>query len=289
MLVKKKKGIVSLILAATMVLQVCAGTFSVARNAVAETAGRDSATVIETDSADISDGQNQLVENSYPLTQIDTPLGYELVENNGIITGKFTINKTDEKDTKLNGATFKLSKKTTYGNDQPLPKGNQVKEDFNDKEQTTKAGKVEFDNLPPGTYDLVETKSPDGYIKDTRKFVVVVQNDGKTYLVDASKYNPNEYPLTGVINKPNLDIDLVKPEREPKSLDGEINVLDYYLYKNPAVNESRDERTIDPSLYESMWMKFKLVFPEDVKPKDTFTIKLDDEVDMKGFSVNHKI
>lgn len=204
-------------------------------------------------------------------------------------TGKFTINKRDEKDASLDGANFKLSKKTTYGGDQQLPEAYQVKEEFRDKEQTTKGGKVDFNNLPPGTYDLVETKSPDGYIKDTRKFVVVVQNDGKTYLVDASKYNPNEYPLTGVINKPNLDIDLVKPEREPKSLDGEINVLDYSLYKNPTVNESRDERTIDPSLYESMWMKFKLVFPEDVKPKDTFTIKLDDEVDMKGFSVNHKI
>ncbi|MFM1538970.1 SpaA isopeptide-forming pilin-related protein [Helcococcus bovis] len=204
-------------------------------------------------------------------------------EKEDIKYGKFTINKTDESDKPLDNAEFKLTKKMTYGNNENLPEGNKVKENFRDQIKNSIGGKVEFSNLPPGTYDLIETKSPDGYIKDQRKFVVVVQKDGNTFIVDADKYTPDKYKIEGNITKPNIDIDESKSRTSPMNLDGRIDVSGYKLYK-----KNQPFTTVDPSLGQVLFMDAILSFPQDVIEGDTFTVKLDKNLDMKGIALFDK-
>ncbi|MFM1581080.1 SpaA isopeptide-forming pilin-related protein [Helcococcus bovis] len=221
---------------------------------------------------------------SYILVDIKTnePLKVKN-EKEDIKYGKFTINKTDESDKPLDNAEFKLTKKMTYGNNENLPEGNKVKENFRDQIKKSIGGKVEFSNLPPGTYDLIETKSPDGYIKDQRKFVVVVQKDGNTFIVDADKYTPDKYQIEGNITKPNIDIDESKSRTSPMNLDGRIDVSRYKLYK-----KNQPFTIVDPSLGQVLFMDAILSFPQDVIEGDTFTVKLDKNLDMKGIALADK-
>ncbi|EGY80247.1 cell wall anchor domain protein, partial [Peptoniphilus indolicus ATCC 29427] len=205
-------------------------------------------------------------------------------EKEDIKYGKFIIHKTDESgENLLVEATFKLSKKMSYGDSKtPLPETHQVKEDFQAQTKTTqKNGKVDFDNLPPGTYDLEETKSPDGYVKDVRKFVVVVQKNGNTFIVDADKYTPEKYPIEGDITKPNIDIDESKSRTTPMNLDGRIDITGYKMYKNISESGFDAHRRV-------FWMDFNLEFPEDTMPGDTFTIKLDKNLNMRGVSLEDR-
>ncbi|WP_256866589.1 prealbumin-like fold domain-containing protein, partial [Streptococcus dysgalactiae] len=52
-----------------------------------------------------------------------------------------------------------------------------------------------FDNLKPGVYDLKETKAPDAYTLDSKTYVVVVQNSGKTTIVDEANFKEADYPM----------------------------------------------------------------------------------------------
>ena len=127
----------------------------------------------------MSDGINFYIPN----TQLPTPT-----------TGYFTITKVDAADKKpLAGAEFTLSQNgDTIGGP-----------------RTTGAdGKVTFDNLEKGTYTLTETKAPDGYIRPSEYYTVVIDANGTvqvtrhsvpsgSYIVtDLNNYLSN-YPITG--------------------------------------------------------------------------------------------
>ena len=106
-------------------------------------------------------------------------------------SGKFSINKIDEAKKGLAGATFTLSKRTTVAVD------HQVQGDFIPVSKETTAGRttLTFDNLKPGVYDLKETKAPDAYTLDSKTYVVVVQNSGKTTIVDEANFKEADYPM----------------------------------------------------------------------------------------------
>lgn len=125
-------------------------------------------------------------------------------------SGKFSINKIDEAKKGLAGATFTLSKRTTVATD------HQVQGDFIPVSKETTVGRtaLTFDNLKPGVYDLKETKAPDAYTLDSKTYIVVVQNSGKTTIVDEADFkesdfpmNDNssqfEYPIKEIANEPN--------------------------------------------------------------------------------------
>lgn len=126
------------------------------------------------------------------------------------VSGKFRIKKIDEAKKGLAGATFTLSKRTSVSN--PY----QVEGDFTPVSKETTAGRttIAFDNLKPGVYDLKETKAPDAYTLDSKTYVVIVQNSGKTTIVDEADFkesdfpmNDNssqfEYPIKEIANEPN--------------------------------------------------------------------------------------
>lgn len=106
-------------------------------------------------------------------------------------SGKFSINKIDEAKKGLAGATFTLSKRTTVAAD------HQVQGDFIPVSKETTVGRttLTFDNLKPGVYDLKETKAPDAYTLDSKTYVVVVQNSGKTTIVDEADFKESNYPM----------------------------------------------------------------------------------------------
>ncbi|WP_247523996.1 SpaA isopeptide-forming pilin-related protein [Streptococcus pyogenes] len=106
-------------------------------------------------------------------------------------SGKFSINKIDEAKKGLAGATFTLSKRTT------VAVNHQVQGDFTPVSKETTAGRttLTFDNLKPGVYDLKETKAPNAYVLDPKTYVVVVQNSGKTTIVDEANFKEVDYPM----------------------------------------------------------------------------------------------
>lgn len=73
----------------------------------------------------------------------------------------FTLIKKDEKGNPLPGATFKLLGQ----GESEIP--------------TDKDGKIQFSNISPGTYTLMETKAPNGYKLSQERTTVDVNNDGR--------------------------------------------------------------------------------------------------------------
>ena len=89
--------------------------------------------------------------------------------------GAVEVTKTGEKGAKLSGAEFTLygSKKVTD------PETHETTEEINEEQpigtQTTGAnGTILFDDLDYGTYWLVETQAPEGYVADSTPIKVVV-------------------------------------------------------------------------------------------------------------------
>ncbi|MGM1091825.1 SpaA isopeptide-forming pilin-related protein [Streptococcus dysgalactiae] len=121
------------------------------------------------------------------------------------VSGKFRIKKIDEAKKGLAGAIFTLSKRTSVSG--PY----QVQGDFTpvSKETTAERTTLTFDNLKPGVYDLKETKAPDAYTLDSKTYVVVVQNSGKTTLVEEANFKEVDYQMadnTSQFDYPTKDI-----------------------------------------------------------------------------------
>lgn len=153
----------------------------------------------------ISDGQGNVnfnslpinpTDNPYILTEVFTPKGYQLgqdgkntwkfnivesgsslnlvwVDGNPLVDGKFnnqlkdfdlTVNKEDDLEGKLKGAVFTL---TGNGVNQQVPK-------TDDPETDT----FTFNNLKPGTYQLTETKSPDGFVGLRESITIIISTQG---------------------------------------------------------------------------------------------------------------
>lgn len=81
--------------------------------------------------------------------------------------GRLEITKTDENEfASLPGAEFTLSPTD--------PTGESI------VKSSDSLGKVSFEDLNPGTYELKETKAPNGYIESDKKWTVTVDENGVT-------------------------------------------------------------------------------------------------------------
>ena len=151
---------------------------------------------------------------------------------------------------------FKLTKYTDLGN----PMANVKFELFDTTaDQTKKAegttdsnGEIHFQNLPYGYYWLVETKTKDGYILDTRKRLVSLGGDKEWNVPDRN---------TNVSDK----INFAANQADLESTTG-------------------NKGTFYPNKEEAVVARFKLEFenPEDIKPGNHFTLNLTDDVDIDG-------
>lgn len=120
------------------------------------------------------------------------------IANTKIPNGRFRIEKVDESNKPLDGVTFTLTPDSNT-------KGTSKSTDAN--------GIVEFTNLTPGNYTLVESETKSGYIKTNQTWKVVVADNGKTTIssagvsltnalnsIDISESYASELPATNKVN-----------------------------------------------------------------------------------------
>lgn len=134
----------------------------------------------------------KLLNTQYPITsaEIDTNgSGYtfEFPIGNEKQSGKITLTKVEENtSTPLANAEFLL-----YDSNHLIVK----KADGSDYRVITNAsGSASFENLPYGTYYIEETQAPEGYIRDTNLYKVVVDSD--TVVTNYVKEDGSTAPLT---------------------------------------------------------------------------------------------
>ncbi|WP_394012210.1 SpaA isopeptide-forming pilin-related protein [Anaerococcus cruorum] len=120
------------------------------------------------------------------------------IANTKIPNGRFRIEKVNESNKPLDGVTFTLtSDSNTNGISKP----------------TDASGIVEFTNLTPGNYTLVESETKSGYIKTNQTWKVVVADNGATTIsqagvsltrainsIDISESYASELPATNKVN-----------------------------------------------------------------------------------------
>ena len=153
--------------------------------------------------------------------------------------GKFKVKKYDDAGNPMAKVTFEV--KTTDADERTLKTGT-----------TNESGEIEFTDLPYGYYWLVETKTVDGYIVDTKKKLISLGGD-KAW------------------NLPSKNDEISK------------NILFDGTQAN-LQSTSGDRDTVYPNKEEAIVARFKLKFADktEVKPGNYFTIKFNDLVDLDG-------
>ena len=214
--------------------------------------------------------------------------------------GEFSIDKFQKKDggnrVKLKDTYFSLTKRDgatlptsfdpaeyakKYSNPYwDVDKG-LFKTSDNDPANGKIAGKIVFNHLQPGVYDLVEKQSPSGYLANTEKYVIVVNEIGNTIIVPEAGYDPDKYPIKvdhGTVPTP--DPNQPTKRTTPQSLDGVLKVEKY------ALKTSDEDGIIRPLKDQRFSMEYTIHLPEDAIPGDTFTITLDERLNWGGIRID---
>lgn len=150
-------------------------------------------------------------------------------------TGEFTVSKVDNQDKPLQGATFKLVR-TKDADGKVLTPPVEVEEKVSDDQ-----GKILFENLEPGTYELTETKAPDDYKKVSDKWEITVDKEGNTTVIKATE-NAALRTIKKFLNKIN-PVDLLRAE------DAEVPIEDIkvpnekIVYGNFQIKKTDTDKT----------------------------------------------
>lgn len=172
--------------------------------------------------------------------------------------GKVTLTKYDDGEHLLPGAEFRLTRLTrkVTGTDDPNKNDGVYTKVVGDD------GKIVFDELPIGQYELEETKPAPGY-----------QNKGQKwrFTVGGPKLDPyandSEVGLRDISSK--IDMTSTMSVLRPDSIDG---------------TESEGNSKIHPHKGHALAFKNTYKINDDtvIKPGDYFTIKLTDNIDLDG-------
>lgn len=147
--------------------------------------------------------------------------------------------------------------------------------------KTDSNGKIVFPHLQPGVYDLKEEKSPDGYLANAEKYVIVVNEIGNTIIVPEAGYDPDKYPIkVDHGTEPTPDPNQPTKRTTPQSLDGVLKVEKY------ALKTSDEDGIIRPLKDQRFSMEYTIHLPEDAIPGDTFTITLDERLNWGGIRID---
>ena len=206
--------------------------------------------------------------------------------------GEFSIDKFQKKDggnrVKLKDTYFSLTKRdgaTLPTSFDPAEYAKQYGNPYWDVDtslfKTDANGKIAFYHLQPGVYDLVEKQSPSGYLANTEKYVIVVNEIGNTIIVPEAGYDPDKYPIkVDHGTEPTPDPNQPTKRTETKSLDGEVTVEQY------ALKTSAEDGIIRPLKDQRFSMEYTIHLPEDAIPGDTFTITLDERLNWGGIRID---
>lgn len=151
-------------------------------------------------------------------------------------TGEFTVSKVDKANNNaLPGATFKLVR-TKDAEGKVLTPPVTVEEKVSDDQ-----GKILFENLEPGTYELTETKAPDDYKMVSDKWEITVDKEGNTTVIKATG-NAALRNIKKFLNKIN-PVDLLRAE------DAEVPIEDIkvpnekIIYGNFQIKKTDTDKT----------------------------------------------
>ena len=170
--------------------------------------------------------------------------------------GAITINKKDGEGKPLEGANFKLTRLSRNKTEGETGQTEGIYNASSDKD-----GKVKFENLPIGNYELVETKTVDGY-----------QNKGQVwyFTVGGKDLDPYSGPiartgvnLTNYITLKESKMEIIRPDNDP---------------------EKQTENTIWPNSAQLFRFDndFELTNGKIIRPGDYFQVKLSDYTDLYG-------
>ena len=153
--------------------------------------------------------------------------------------GEFKLNKYDDNENPMAKVEFDLV--SADADERVVQSGT-----------TDEKGQIHFKNLPYGYYWLVEKKTVDGYIVDTKKKFISLGGD--------KKWNVPE-----------------------KNTDVSSSIL-FDGTQPDLVSTSGDRNTVYPNKEEAIVTRFKLKFadPSKIAPGNYFTIKLTKDVDIDG-------
>ena len=153
--------------------------------------------------------------------------------------GEFKLNKYDDNENPMANVEFDLV--SADADERVVQSG-----------KTDEKGQIHFKNLPYGYYWLVEKKTVDGYIVDTKKKFISLGGD--------KKWNVPE-----------------------KNTDVSSSIL-FDGAQPDLVSTSGDRNTVYPNKEEAVVARFKLKFndPSKIAPGNHFTIKLTEDVDIDG-------
>ena len=156
--------------------------------------------------------------------------------NSPYIPGNFSIKKLDQTDNKksLQGAVFTLTR-----ND-----GKVI------NRSTDKDGSINFTELPPGFYTLVESKAPQGYAKSDSTWTVVVSSDGNVRITEkgitgSPETHYGKQILINVTNKPvGKEFVVYKKDSNGKALPGAKFTITKQGDDNPLETKTSDPNGI---------------------------------------------
>lgn len=172
--------------------------------------------------------------------------------------GKVTLTKYDDGEHLLPGAEFRLTRLTrkVTGTDDPN------KNDGVYTKVVGEDGKIVFDELPIGQYELEETKPAPGYQNKGKKWRFTVGGPGLDPYA-----NDSEVGLRDISSK--IDMTSTMSVLRPDGVDG---------------TESEGNSKIHPHKGHALEFKntFKINDDTVIKPGDYFTIKLTDNIDLDG-------
>lgn len=179
-----------------------------------------------------------------PMTQPDgKTLNYNVVAEpkNDIVAGTLVIEKQDKKTSKvLQGVTFKIQK---------LNEGSKIYEDWRGPYNTDASGQIRIENIPVGTYKIVEVKTLDGYVYDKvteLKFKVYLNEQYGTSMkfIDDGGNTTTDVPDKVVIKneKPDFakDVNEIQPTKVQFKITVDVPTVVKQLTKFKIVDTMQD-------------------------------------------------
>lgn len=111
--------------------------------------------------------------------------------------------------------------------------------------KTNASGACSIENLPYGTYEVYESRAPEGYLINSNHFTIRIRENGKTYPVNGTTPNVEEYVMRGDVDLSKYDYDF-QTNKFGAQGDGTLYNTKVAIYNTSAGNIVWNNKTIGP-------------------------------------------